>query len=193
MVMARTRNPEDKRQAIIAAGEHIFAEQGFERARMQDIARAAGVAVGTVYRMFPDKPSLLAALFIKMEEDFIAAMIGGWNATPRFNHKFDHMIAALLDELERVHDKMPLYLMTKNVVGATAVQPGARVMQAIDQLYSEAVAAGVARAFPNGYQAAVGHAMIEGAFRAWMADPTPARRAVVETETQALFRRAFLL
>lgn len=49
------------RKRIIAGARELFAEQGFE-AQVGDIARAAGVGVGTVYRHFPDKCDLLQAL-----------------------------------------------------------------------------------------------------------------------------------
>src|SRR5580765_5212904 len=39
-----------------------FAERGFNGTKIDDIARAANVTVGTVYRYFPDKQALLGAL-----------------------------------------------------------------------------------------------------------------------------------
>jgi AcrR family transcriptional regulator len=49
------------RQAVLAAASRLFAEQGVE-AQMPDIAKAANVGVGTVYRHFPRKDDLVAAL-----------------------------------------------------------------------------------------------------------------------------------
>lgn len=49
------------REAVLAAARELFAEQGVE-AQMPDVARAAGVGVGTVYRHFPTKDDLVAAL-----------------------------------------------------------------------------------------------------------------------------------
>jgi AcrR family transcriptional regulator len=40
------------RERIVSAARTVFAEQGAE-AQIDDIARAAGVGVGTVYRHFP--------------------------------------------------------------------------------------------------------------------------------------------
>ena len=47
--------------AILAAAREQFAEHGLD-AQIDDIARAAGVGVGTVYRHFPTKEDLLQAL-----------------------------------------------------------------------------------------------------------------------------------
>lgn len=50
------------REAILAAAEAIFSEQGLHTARMEDIAARAGVSVGTLYNYFADRETLLGAL-----------------------------------------------------------------------------------------------------------------------------------
>src|SRR3954453_6741311 len=47
--------------AIIAAAKKLFADEGLD-AQMPDVAKAAKVGVGTVYRHFPNKEDLIAAL-----------------------------------------------------------------------------------------------------------------------------------
>jgi AcrR family transcriptional regulator len=49
------------REAVIKAGKRLFADQGLD-AQMPDVAKAAKVGVGTVYRHFPAKEDLIAAL-----------------------------------------------------------------------------------------------------------------------------------
>ncbi len=49
------------REKILAAAAAAFAESGVET-QVEDIARRAGVGVGTVYRHFPTKDALVAAL-----------------------------------------------------------------------------------------------------------------------------------
>src|SRR5436309_8119877 len=49
------------REAVIAAAKKLFADQGLD-AQMPDVAKAAKVGVGTVYRHFPTKDALIAAL-----------------------------------------------------------------------------------------------------------------------------------
>jgi len=53
---------ERNRQRILAAAAEVFAERGLG-VSLDDIADAAGVGVGTVYRRFPDKDALIEALF----------------------------------------------------------------------------------------------------------------------------------
>jgi len=49
------------RERILLAAKEIFGSEG-DQAQMDDIARAAGVGVGTVYRHFPTKDVLIGAL-----------------------------------------------------------------------------------------------------------------------------------
>lgn len=49
------------REAVIAAAKKLFADEGLD-AQMPDVAKAAKVGVGTVYRHFPTKEDLIAAL-----------------------------------------------------------------------------------------------------------------------------------
>ena len=55
------------REAVIAAAKKLFADQGLD-AQMPDIAKAAKVGVGTVYRHFPTKDDLIAALAVERFE-----------------------------------------------------------------------------------------------------------------------------
>jgi AcrR family transcriptional regulator len=49
------------RERVLAAADAVFAIHGLD-ATLADIAEHAGVGVGTIYRRFPDKDSLVAAL-----------------------------------------------------------------------------------------------------------------------------------
>ncbi|HUR85040.1 MAG TPA: TetR/AcrR family transcriptional regulator [Solirubrobacteraceae bacterium] len=56
------RDAELNRQRILEAAKEAFAEDGLA-VTLDEIARRAGVGVGTVYRRFPDKQQLIDALF----------------------------------------------------------------------------------------------------------------------------------
>ena len=53
----------DRRAHILDAAVTVFAKRGFDRARVSDIARSAGVADGTIYLYFKNKDDLLIRLF----------------------------------------------------------------------------------------------------------------------------------
>src|SRR6185312_14996970 len=62
----------DKREAILRAATNIFAERGFFNAQVADVARAAGVAAGTVYLYFKSKDDLLVSIFERTMREAIA-------------------------------------------------------------------------------------------------------------------------
>jgi AcrR family transcriptional regulator len=55
------------RQRLLVAAAHVFEEQGLE-ASVADIARDAGVGMGTLYRHFPSKEMLIEALVTEVLE-----------------------------------------------------------------------------------------------------------------------------
>jgi len=59
--MSKQSDPKH-REDILRAARKVFREQGYEKARMEDVARLAGVAKGTVYLYFRSKLAILEAL-----------------------------------------------------------------------------------------------------------------------------------
>ena len=62
----------DKRDAILRAAIETFAARGFFNAQVADVARAAGVAAGTVYLYFRGKDDLLISIFERTMKEAIA-------------------------------------------------------------------------------------------------------------------------
>ena len=62
----------DKRDAILRAAIDTFAARGFFNAQVADVARAAGVAAGTVYLYFRGKDDLLISIFERTMKEAIA-------------------------------------------------------------------------------------------------------------------------
>jgi AcrR family transcriptional regulator len=73
------RPPEDRprradavrnREKVLAAAEEVFAEEGL-KAPIEEVARRAGVGVGTVCRHFPTKQVLLEAVLTRLYESVL--------------------------------------------------------------------------------------------------------------------------
>lgn len=62
----------DKRDAILRAATEVFARNGFFQSQVADVARAAGVAAGTVYLYFRGKDDLLVSIFERTMSEAIA-------------------------------------------------------------------------------------------------------------------------
>lgn len=73
--IAREQRKTARREAILAAAQTVFAKKGFDGATIADIARAAGVASGTVYLYYESKIDLFAALNARLLEVVNGAML----------------------------------------------------------------------------------------------------------------------
>lgn len=65
------RDAAENRQRLLDAAATVFSERGLDVC-VDDIARAAGVGVGTLYRRFPTKDALVSELVRQVLEDFVA-------------------------------------------------------------------------------------------------------------------------
>lgn len=91
------------RQAqILDAAVKVFAEKGFHRATIPDIAKVAGIAVGTIYNYFGKKEDLLFALMHRMNEtenrDEDLAMSGEMDMHTFFYHYIKHRYTFMSDQ-----------------------------------------------------------------------------------------------
>ncbi len=70
-----------RRQAILDAALTVFAERGYEAARLEDMAARAGVAKGTLYLYFKDKEALFEAL-VRGAVSPMLEKVGEFSAAP---------------------------------------------------------------------------------------------------------------
>lgn len=66
---ALTKNQEARRGRVIRAALELGAAGGYDAVQMRDVATQAGVALGTIYRYFPSKDALLAAVMVEWVTD----------------------------------------------------------------------------------------------------------------------------
>jgi AcrR family transcriptional regulator len=69
-----TRRLAARQEAIIAAAGDLAAEHGMTAVQIAPVAQRAGIAAGTVYRYFPSKTEMVAALVTTVSAREIAAM-----------------------------------------------------------------------------------------------------------------------
>ena len=75
---ARAGRRNERRATILAAALDEFAARGFEATRLDDVARRAGVAKGTIYLYFRDKESL----FQELVRTMLSPLVGAIEAAP---------------------------------------------------------------------------------------------------------------
>jgi AcrR family transcriptional regulator len=67
----RRLKPEVRRERLLTAAASVFAERGYEAARIEQIADAAGVSPGLIYRHFAGKRELYAELVSRADEELV--------------------------------------------------------------------------------------------------------------------------
>src|SRR4051812_49151024 len=74
----RTERAAERREAIVAAAMEEFIARGFAATRLDDIAKRAGVAKGTIYLHFKDKESM----FEELIRTAIVPLVGRMHSPP---------------------------------------------------------------------------------------------------------------
>src|SRR3972149_5005777 len=70
----KVRERRARRHAIQAAAVRVFADKGFARTTMEDIARRAEVSVGTIYLYYRSKEDLYVSLLFESMQRFSEAI-----------------------------------------------------------------------------------------------------------------------
>lgn len=164
-LLARPRRADARRnyEKVLAAAREAFAEGG-ESTSLEEIARRAGVGIGTLYRNFPNRQALLEAVYINEVEEVCrsAAELDGADPWEALNGWFERLIAYFATKRALAHELLnymeldaPLFQVCRTSLYAAG-----------EPLLSRAQEAGVARddiAFPEVMQMVMGIAKIPAA------------------------------
>lgn len=96
--------PGDKRERILLAAVKVFAKNGFYATRVSEVAKAAGVADGTIYLYFRSKDEILLSLFEDRVEKLLSHMKIELAKAPNAPMKFRRVIELQLGLLEGERD-----------------------------------------------------------------------------------------
>ncbi|MET1412193.1 TetR/AcrR family transcriptional regulator [Roseibium sp. HPY-6] len=164
----RTRDPETKRAALLDAALHLFTEEGYENVSIADIAKRAGIAVGTVYRFYDNKITLLRAMLESLEDEFVVQMQSDWSQGGDYSARLERVCLGLFTLSEKRKPLLRLMSMTTDIVYADSSLPGDRIQAQIRLMYGDGLRDG---AFLNGdipLMASMAHGLVEGAMMGWM-------------------------
>jgi AcrR family transcriptional regulator len=82
-----------RREAILGAALDEFSAQGFAAARLDDVARRAGVAKGTIYLYFADKETL----FQELARSMLSPLVGHLESLAQVETPFPVLVDGLVD------------------------------------------------------------------------------------------------
>jgi AcrR family transcriptional regulator len=98
------RDAAERRRRILAAARGLFAAQGVDAVCMHEIARAAGVGQGTLYRRFAHKGALCSALLANSAAAFQAEVAAAFAAAGPDAPALDRL-ALLLERVAAFNDE----------------------------------------------------------------------------------------
>jgi len=106
-LLARPKRADARRNydKVLAAAREAFAEGG-ESTSLEEIARRAGVGIGTLYRHFPSRQALLEALYVDEVEEVCrsAAELEGADPWEALNAWFDRLIGYIATKRALLHE-----------------------------------------------------------------------------------------
>lgn len=108
------RRAEDRPREICAAALEVFAKRGFAAAKLDDIAKGAGVSKGTLYLYYTDKEELFRAVV----RDTVAPNIDAIKlAAAAANLPFEQAARIFLARLAELTTHVPVGAVAKMVIG----------------------------------------------------------------------------
>jgi hypothetical protein len=113
----RTRDPEAKRAAILAAARAVFAEHGYEGSTIREIARRAGVTHGLVVLHFASKEKLFLAA-VPGPSILVANVPGDVDGLP------SRIARAYVERMESADDADPFLALLRSAAGDQSVAHG---------------------------------------------------------------------
>ena len=107
--LKKMENLTEKQKRVLQASLDLFASQGFEATTSQQIAKRAGVSVGSVYHTFPTKQAILVAVLAPIFEGTMDTVANQFNDNT-FGKGFESV-----EELVKVTIADRFYFADKNI------------------------------------------------------------------------------
>jgi len=142
LIALKQQEKDARRQLILNAARHLFAEKDFRSVTVREIAKAAGVSIGTIYNYYENLTELFLDVFLKSAED-ILARIDNEQASPHAS--LSRLCSLYIDFL---NENMAFYQMMGHfMLGGELSSEGTerlnRMMRALmDRLEAAVVASG---------------------------------------------------
>ena len=108
---SRKARSAERRDAILSAALDEFSTRGFEAARLDDVARRAGVAKGTIYLYFRDKESLFQELIRAMLTPLVGTIEAMGEAELPLAVLAEHIVELFVREVYETRRKDVIRLM----------------------------------------------------------------------------------
>jgi AcrR family transcriptional regulator len=141
----RERQKAEREERILRAAKYLFGRRGYAETTMEDVARRAHVAVGTIYNYFPSKPEIVLALLRRETGETLAAgdavlaeaarTHDARAATAHVGALFDVYVELLArHEREQLRELLAAALANSDTIGKAAFEMDARLLAQLHAL-----------------------------------------------------------
>ena len=196
----RIREKEQHRQALLQVAEQIFSRDGYHAAKMAEMARVAGFAVGTFYNFFPSKAELYTQVQDGIAREFM-------NAFEREVQQCSDPVAALgalvhlrFQVFQRHREFFRVFFQSaggrapEGVVAGHAAHPRIRAQyqEALRELFANGIRRGVFDPIDPLYQALCFDGMVNAFLRYWSNPTVQIAKRIGEDEIREIIVSRFM-
>lgn len=169
MLVARPGPPENRKNkanAIIDAAVQVFAEKGFTKAKISEIAERAGVGSGTVYEYFKSKDDLLLKIPVERFEQYIGKVSQAFEITSpdrRLRRLIKYHFSSFLEERQFLQVFLLELQLHKRFYGSEGFESFKKYFGIVEEVIEQGKDQGVfrsevnARVFRNMFLGAFSH------------------------------------
>lgn len=186
------------RQHIFDVAEQVFADRGFESAKVQEISSQAGLSMGTIYAIFPSKDDLLRAILEARGEELrqLVRDVASRHVPPReaLTNLAEAYIGYFVNHPNflRMHLRVGTsWVLSPSSGNDTRVQLWQDIHKLQSDIFRRGIAAGVFLDEDPGYLAKLFSAMDQVLLADWVSGGMKADRAQLVQRLHDLVERTF--
>ncbi len=146
-----TSQSADKKNLILESAEKVFIEKGYYPAKIEEIARNAGIAKGTVYIYFKDKESIYISLIEKKLKElasFIESVINQETSPSDKLKKIYFLLCEYMDKTQKLQaiisiENMKTLMHILNRMKKRVIPKVKSVIESISKIIEEGIKEGV--------------------------------------------------
>jgi AcrR family transcriptional regulator len=184
------KDPAARRERVLDEAARLFSDRGYANVSTADIARAAGVAEGSVFHYFGSKPGLLRATGERYGARFAAAMFEEMAPVASLE-TVERMVARAFDFVAGNWPGFGLFLLSDDPSSAPLAQRANRlaITAEVERMLTEWQARGLLGVVDPPVTAEMLFGLMEASLRACFADEGGASRARFESATSRAIAR----
>ncbi|MFN2426600.1 MAG: TetR/AcrR family transcriptional regulator [Candidatus Binatia bacterium] len=184
------KDPGGRRARVLLEATRLFSERGYAAVSTADVARAAGVAEGSVFHYFGTKQELLRAVGERYGTEFAGAMFFGIEPVAS-RVTIEHVVTQAFEFVARNWPGFGLFLLSDGPSAAPLAQKANRevVTRAVEAALETWAREGAMPRADAPVVAELLFGLVEAALRACFAQGGSAARERYETETVAAVSR----